>query len=927
MAQHLYGRSEDDAAVRSYDRGLVIVAGDSGIGKTSFLSSLAGERTEDDLVASPITLRAILGSLQGSLAEALGDCLHQYTVQNPETAQAVWATIKTAAARLVDATGRQAGSLLISRAYEFLESKLGKEASGAIRAVLKEVLRPASATYEDRLESLVLPDTAADIAAITREVAHHTKRRLVLLLDGGERLAPDDRSLLAELATSLQGIDTLVIVCVNSSTNEGADVVRMSEGRDAPCHRLVALQRTEIYEWLAARGVPETSWDAIVHASSGYPLFIEDAIRLVHGGTSLTKIKAPIRFESLLRASWDALEPGMQLIVTRLAGFADPPTDEFLREYLNYSYLELSTLRKRLVSTGVFISRADDDVWFHERRRKHIWEMLLTDGDRRAVSGEILAAIRSHTISSGVISAWISSAIPSVVRQALPSERDEYVDNLISLTDHELGLLWALLEVREPNGQRGVFCETSDVVRYATVRAGFRGDAVGAIERLANMQMVHMATNEHLSIICLITPDAFAQAALIGEIEQRFQVRPVPRFATSAFEAFIRPLLGHFKAATISLGAGSLANHRDAMRQLPDETHGTSSPTSALGVDISADGHPVTITALFDTQDDQRAARDRISERYSSSLASRSSLRGLTDLPPVRVRFGRYQELLASFELTRSTNSAADAEELLNLYRKAAECFSLFQRHISNEEASALGISRRLRYVLDSSQWPTSWTEYLVGGNGEREPDLIDWAGPRPSFFDPLLELRMRAQEMLDPSESILHATIHGGAEPSIVHPLRMAVERLAKHGREFNRGLPLVEIPLDESVLASRITDERALLAAISAELAEASIVTEPLSDTDSVVVVISEVDPGLELSRWHARTYRICDLKHQVAVRVLPAGTHIPTFRDPVSHLRTLGFDYDESAIAWVSGGSATSIVGRPLGFDDSDVRLTGR
>lgn len=929
VVQHLYGRDDDESAVRSRDNGLVIVAGDSGIGKTRFLANLADGWNDGDLVAAPITLGAVRGSLQGALADAIGDCLHQYTVLNPEAARALWTTIKTAAVQLADATGRQAGQLLVSRAFEFLESKIGKEAAGAVRAVLSEVLRPASANYEQRLEAFVVPDTAADLTHIARELAKHTGRRLVLLLDAGERLAADDRSLLTELATSLEGVPVLIVVCVNSSTAEGAELVRTTEGRDAYCHRIGALDRRSIYEWLAAEDVPRSSWDAIVHTSSGYPLFIADALRLVQGGASLAAIQSPVRFEALFRASWQALEPGLQLIVTQLAAFADPPSDEFLCAYLNRNRLEWSTLRKRLVASGVFVSRADGDEWFHERRRQYVWNTLLTNDDRNIVSGEVLSAIRSWTSSSNEIEGWIPGAIPSAVRQVPPTERGSYVDNLLSLTRYELGILWALLEVTEPSGKQGQFSETREVVRYAAIRAGFRGDPVTAIERLVELEMAYIAGNQHTSIICPIVPDAFAHAALIGEIERTFEVAPIPRFASSAFEAFVRHNLVPFETAVISLGAGSLANHRNAMAELSGtaEAPRSLSQTPGLGVDIEADGHPVTITVAFETKEHRDAARGRLSQRLAFARVGHVTLRGMTNLPPTRSRHRRYRNLLITLNLERSVVSTPEITALVEGCQQTAECFSIFRKYISDEDASALGLMEPLRYLVDGSGWPTSSAEFLVAGSGQRESALVEFTGEAASAFDPLLELRLRAQGILEPQERIVLSTLRSGAHHEMAHPLRKAVERVEERGRAFNRDLPRIEVSLDETELADRIFQERSVVTELTREIVDASIVADPPDSRGSLVVAVSEPEGEHVWYRFGATCFEIADGSDRVDVRVLPRGT--PNYRGGYrsGYLQWLGFDYADSLISAVSDGEATSIIGPLLGYDREDVRLTPR
>lgn len=927
MASRVFGRDRELATVQAQTSGIVVLAGDSGVGKSTMLASLSHPWRRGVLVGAPVVLRSIQGSLQAAIAEALGDCLHQFTVDNPQDAREIWATLKATAGRLAAATGRHGGELVVARAFEFVESKLGKDASKVLRGVLSEVLTPDSARLEDRLGALVLPDTAADLVEIANEVARHTESQVVVLLDAGERLTAEDRGLLAEVASALRGCPIVVVVCVNSSIVEGADLVRLVEARDADVLRVGAMSWEHIYEWLESENVPQVSWNYIAHASSGYPLFISLAIGLVHSGSVVNIAQIPPSFRALLEAGWRSLEPGLQKVATRLAVFADPPSDEFLQSYLGLDVLEWPIVRRRLLENGAFVKRADGQEWFHERRRYHLWNELLSDSERYAVSSEAIESIRTRLESTGVIERWVTPALPIVGRNTRPSGENKYLRALFALGDDELAILWSLLEVVEPNGERGEFAETVELVRYASMRAGFTGDPLAAIENLVRHEMAYTAANDHSAIICPVLPDAFAKAALIGEIEHRFGVSVSPRFASSAFGAFIRPDMGPFDQAQISLGEGTRANHVAALDGLvkSGDTFRLRTRIHGLAVDIDVDGIPVTSTVLFESDEHRDSARDRVFKRHESGRVGRVRLRSLEILPPTRVRYGRYRDILMGLASMVPGPEFSGPQEIIEWRTHVSSILEIVRAELGDRDASALGLGCGFRYLVDASRWPAGFAEYEVTGSAVGGASIIDDAeGILP--LDPLLELKLRSRGLLSPAERLTRTSVRSGSALGSSSPFVVVAEMLQERGRRFNRRLPPVLISLDESELARQIAGERRAAEGLEAAIRSAGFPSGKAAGC-SIVVLLCEMTDAAAWFRWSATSYEVLDGRGETEVRILREYDSRRTWEDAPGYLRSLGLACPDNSLSRIHDGEASAVLAPLLGYDDEDVLMGSR
>lgn len=924
-ADNLYGRDAEHFKVIHGPGGVMLITGDSGIGKSTFLVALTAGWRPTDLLAAPISLGSVRGSLQSAFATGLGDCLHQYMIAEPEPGKLIWDRLRDVVTRASTGAARQIGEIAVGVAFTYVESKFGKDFTKVIRAALTEVLQPTTESFDAQLAQLIVPDAAIELLSLAGEIAKYTGRRLVILLDDGDRLSADDRALLAELA-STQDDAVRILVCANDADSGGAEVRRMVRARNARSLRLEALSEPAIEAWLDAEGIPSARWETIVHVSSGYPMFIAEAVRLTKDDVSLAEIQAPDSFDALLEASWRALDNELQVIATKLAGYADPPETAFLADYLGIEQLRFLAARRSLIDRGVFVRRADGQEWFHERRRVHLWHRILGSEERRHVAQLAMAASRKWLDSHSRIDAWIFASIPSLVRELPEDERDDYLAKLLVLGREELALLWAMMEIIEPDGQFGLFADTGKIVQYASVRAQPMVNPLAALERLTELGLIGGAANDQMSITGMVTPHALGLAALIGEIERAFSVRPVQRLASSAFNAFIRGDLAPFNAAVISLGEDSVSAQRSAFGELQknEKAFRPLEKTPGLGLVFTFDDEPVSVTATFDSPKQRDGARQKIQDR--SSASSRLTVRRMLDLPPDRVRCARYGLLMKELGLGSTKQTMTGAGDLLEHLDRRSRTIAILRTATNEYEAAVLRIAGARRYLLDADGAPQNWVEYEVfGGRDGGAVEIHPEGGPLRE--DPLRDLRLRAAGVLKPDEQILRRTARYSHDGEVLHPLREVVDFVEKNGRAFNRLLPKVRVAFDGNELAAAIQAELAVRAGLRAALAADGLAKQDTSPDDSLFIGLYTESPEVEgWAGWMATTFGVADGRGTITVHVLPEGASITMWKPSVEELHSVGID-DPALIRSSGNGGASYVLADLLGYDADDIRFDDR
>lgn len=914
----LFGREADREAVGSAADGFTLVVGDSGIGKSSFLSSLTSW-PGDPLLSSPIVLKSLEGSLQTALADAIGDCMSQYLNDAPDVHSA-WAVVKSIGARAKTITGREIGRAVLSRALTFAESKLGEDVVDIGKKVLGDVSKGGMLGFDDQLAAVRVPDRAQELCDIAAEFSQAVGRPIVLRFDNAERLVPSDHGLLAELVDAVVG-EVRIVACITPHHSSGDEIIRAVSMRGGAAHELLPLARPAIETWLGSARVPQARWDTIIRLSSGYPFFIADAVRLSDDEASLDEISAPNGFEALMRASWTSIPEGIRATAARLAPFVDPPSDDFLLQYLGFDALQWGILTDTLLQAGIFVRRSDDTVWFHDRRRAFIWEKTLDPKSRKHVAQAAFAAVASWLDGLGSFDLWVPSATAILARVTEPTSAESSIGDLITLSDGAIALLWGLIEIVEPGSSRAPYAEISEVVRHSEARSGLVLNGLATMNELDAKNFIETREADDVRLVRSKMRDNTEYAALLGEIQLRFHVFPQPRLASAAFDAFVRPVIGAFDAAVITLGRSSLVDHKDQAKLLRDPNHiGSADKPVTLGATLTIDEQQVSFTAKFATPE----ARDEAERSVLgiAGLTSRVQVDRVVPMPKPRLRYARYRLAAETLGLELLKTEAPQPEEIvafLDLRAKYAEALGTVS---TSEEREVLHLGLR-RYLVDMQRMPGSWTSFEVRtGTVLATQDVTELA---LDLRDPLLELKLRDEGFLTGGERIVRTTTRFGPKHSIPHPLTAVLDDIDKAGKSYNSGLRSVLFGPDPEVLEQEILQEREQLRKTIGALESVGVEGKAPQRRSLLVGFWEDTDAGWgsDFGNWSTCVLEPDDDAGAVVVRRL-SRSPLDTSTWPEVTVPDVFADHVGLKVARWHDGDASYVIAPLLGYGDHDARM---
>lgn len=923
----MIGRSESVARVAELKTLVVLIAGDSGVGKSEFLISLEG-KSPKDLVPGPRLLGSSRGSLQTSLVDQLSEALWTYGEKNSSELGRLRADLIRLFDRASVATTREISKVLLARLLSALKGKFGEEVVDLAKSVAPDLLSQGNNPLADRLSDVTMSDLASHLLSLADDIAVLLDGRVVLRLDQADVLADDDLALLGEISS--REIERVRIYVTFSTVAPDADnVLARLEARGAGRLDLYGLLREDLEGWLAHEQIPRRVWASIERATNGYPFFVVDAIELEKAGTSLEKIAAPNGMESLLKLRWGGLDPSLQVLGLKLAAFAEVPSDEFLRAYLGLSGPEWTVARNALRSAGVFVDRPDGTVWFHDRRRNYIWQALMTDSDRADLSNDVLSSLREWQTGQTYIEPWVLTCLPRLVSgSAAKGEGDSGLRTIVDLGRAELCLLFSIIELVEPGSDNDQFVDTSAVVSYSTARFGEPVDPVGTLERLQGFGLVHVASNDRASIICLVMRVPLGYPTLLATIEERIGRLPVPHFASTMFDYAIRPMLGPFLAASIGVGFGGLraqvaAWHELRQREVQESRHFRSIP--ALGVVATAEGQEFTSTIIFNSNEDREVSALRIGQSEERADGPDDfQILSVENLPAPRVPWARFAHLQDLLGLGNAKVAVPTKLDLISQLEARVQILNYIGVALPPSDSSALGITTPSRLLIDVEDEQAGPAEFVVSGSATPSVTRISLASPADALGDPLLELKFRRDALIGYTERIQLRSVRSLAPSEIDHPFVQVVKSLSERGREFNRSLDRITIVPDERQLALAFKKERDLRESLLVELARRSLVDlgAGAQNFSTYVELWLSHEEGWG-SSWRAERFDFDDGQGSVRVVVSDSAPDRPGWDLSDEQVTSMGFT-GQKLVRSVRG-FADGIVGALLGFDHGDIRIS--
>jgi hypothetical protein len=915
-----------------------LLLGDAGVGKSTVLAAAQQARRDDAVVPSPIQLTNSPGGLQLALLEALGAAVADLAT-NETAARRAGRVLADAGRRLAEARLGGLRAAVANRLLDIVGARLGETTADLIRDFAAELRTSVDEQLAARISAASDKDVIDLIVSLSRDVeALADGKQIILALDDAHRLGEDDLRRLADLVVDLPAGTSLraSFTTWDSESRSRAEWL-IAEGV-GPIN-LLGLSFEAVTEWLIDQELPSKYAGEIIRVTAGYGLHVAAAIGLLHSGEPLENVgrMSPNRvLAAQTSRAWRQLDSLSQLAATKLSVMSDPLPSDRAARLTGLDLMEWNVLRGRLVDSGIFTG--SDSWWFHELRRRYIWDNLLDEAARSTALRAALAETREAITAGATPEAVIQFGRLSV--QCVELLADDFLTGAASASREELAVAAALIELEEPQ-EPPVALDAEDVLLHARIAFEATGDLVKALHQLSGRGLVYVASAEHTTAAVATWRSNEVYFLLAGRAAAELGRLPTPRLATALFKSSISPRLGSFKLAKYGIGAPSIGHLAlDGLELLRSEEngivhYGRKGPTLVLRA--SHGGTPFYGVISYDRPDGvgvASAALDGLTERVGAhELRLIDVLPHPMDAVPSR-RFVRAAEIIVD----RSLGSVVSAGRP-NL--RMAERLPLDEE--MSKRAALLAAVRglcsaqeRLAYHLEEWEgylyfdWEDGFETALVRGRAGayrlHEELQTDLTSPFHRF-----ELAQIAELSHDEHLGLIAAKAGRRDE----HPLVYELGRLQAEAIKFNKAQRPVSVHLDAGVLEEAVGQAQRRLAADLAELlpifGSKSSIWKPGMGHRAYLLI----DPGLQDTQFAfpSSSLTLMGIKrnthndYSVRVKILPADC-----TEGEGRLRLLGahdrlfseFGIDSGHIDGVSLGVTTVKLAGLLGHMENEVRI---
>ena len=845
----LIGRNQDSQSLLACPGKVVLVAGDSGVGKSELLR-VSQEVSESALAPPPEALRSAPGALQRGLLDSLAAAVVEVT-KDKSTAEHVGRMLVAAAGRVVDIHLKDLASGVGRQLLGIVSNRVSPELADLLSNFAQQLVTTVDAELSARINNASDPDVVdlvCNFAAEVRTLADG--RDLVLALDDGDRLPESDRRYLADLADQLPD-GVVVRVAFSTWSAETRDQVDELVRLGVKSIELEGLDEFAVRQWLVAEGLPG-EWAARVRkTTNGYALHVAAAIELLRQTSSIAELDGMQRSDvigAMTRQVWRDLDTVLKSEARRLCAFSSPLTSEEAAEYLGLKLDVWHAIRHSLVDFRIFTGQPP---WFHELRRRYIWKELL-DGDERE---QVLnRAIEYRKQQLGLPDAPPEAFVQFAELTALNTsalERDPHLAAVINADRDEVAIAGALIELAQPSLEA---FNAETVFLYAHQMFGTTGDLGAALQRLGDNGFVDIASSPQATVLVPTWGSKEVVLLFAGRSAGELGRLPTPSLATAVFETELRPQLGTFRSGTYGLGAPRISElSRLAAQQQRIQPDGVV-PVGKLGPNLllryQYDDLPLYAALAYNDETERDAAANRLngwSSRRDDHTVSVVDC--LIDPRPCIPSLHLFlaMERLTGTSLVNATNGPSTHPRKLDVtislddeMRQRALTLETTRRLCTAEERLACSLERPIGYLYRGTV-ENSEAIHVIGRTGavRFEGDVT------VEFANPLYRVQLSRLADLQFGERLGLATWHLGSQQTdpVLHELTWVFQQAAKSNEQQLRVL----VKLDRNVLegliatssARQATDAIRLMTALDMDVSREDLLKRGVLGSQTCVLI----------------------------------------------------------------------------------------
>lgn len=944
----LYGRDDLVDRVTRSRAPLLLVTGDSGVGKSEVLAR--AQRNATDGVAPPVvTLDTSPGALQRGLLQALGSALANVMERRGavdhvarRVEQAALAMARERATELAKAVGAE----LLAVARHRLSPQFGE----GIADFIRHLRASADSAIGARISAATDATVAETLVALAAEVAELADDApLLLSLDAAESMTSADRGVLGDLARSLP--DTFRIragFATFSAVHRQAADELLAVGPVVQEQTIRGLTLEAVAEWLRDVGIDPALAERVCAVTDGYPLLVQSVIMDIRAGGEIEDAPLHKQFAAQTELAWNALDPSARACARRLAVLPRPLPAPKGAELCGMSLSEYADAVDRLRRGFILSTQVNGTAWFHNQRRAFVRSKLT--GDEVADASSRAAELVLDQLETSNDLAWVQPCSELVADATALLAADSKLADAVELPRPQLAVCAALIELAEK--QNDFVVSGDELLRHARAWFGARGDLVPALRDLAHRNLVALVEQDHAAAV-LPQWSLMPMVTLQGRAAAEFDRLPVPSLTTLFFVLGLRRPLGRFERLAYGLGrpswtaiAQSLFEPRKPIAEVrASAAFGEMNP--ALLVRGRIGGRPIYCAARYQSVELREEAVDELRGLTADLLGETLEVGAILPSPGPVVASDRFITALErasgrsidrSVGLGRLKHHLREPFPLEDAMEMKAQTLSLLRQLCSPRERTAADLHE-----------PTAWhwlseNDWVIQGavRGTGEGSVRHTRMPVVETNDPYRIYRLIDAFDLPPRASLGRYQHAAGAEWKNVDPVMDIVSYVSEAMRDFNGTQQPLHLrfeadELRDALLKARrraLTDARALVDVLPI-LGERR--QPPVPQALYLVVIRTDPTAGLFYGEYLNAHYEVVPSdtsEEQVHVALIdeldrtidgpPEGeAPFDYFRRRANRVMQAGFSRDAADPIQV-GGDAETLIARLLGYNTRDVRF---
>lgn len=935
----IYGREAQIASVARSRAPILLVIGDSGVGKSEVLIH-AQQCSPEGVAPDPITLDRSPGNLQRGLLHALAGALARITEQRG-VVDDVGRRVERAALALAREQATELAKAVGAELLALVRGKLGSEFGEGIAAFVRHLRAESGTDIRSRIGAASDPSIAQTVVGLANELLDLAEGApLLLALDAAESMTPADRGVLADLAGPLAEDVCLRVGFATSNLRQQEAVDELlAVGAGVQTEVIRGLDQPSVAAWLREVHLDAGLAERTHRVTGGYPLLVQSVIADIRAGGRIDNVPVHKHFAAQTELAWNALDPTARACARRLAVLPEPLPDRLCAELCAMSLPEYADAIERLRRGFILATVVNGRPWFHEQRRTFV-RARLTQEELADASSRAATIVLEHLRETEDLG-WVQPLSELAAEATTLLKTDPQLAAAVELPRAELAVCAALIELAEK--QHEFVVHGDDLLRHARAWFGANGDLVPALRALAERDFVALLERPHISVARPKWP-LMTMVTLQGRAAREFGRLPIPSLTSLFFALGVKPALGSFERFAYGVGrpswtaiAHSLLEPRKPIADVrASPSFGELKP--ALLARGHMGGRPLYCAARYESASDRDETLRKLEALDTELFNERLRLDEVLSSPGIAVASERFViglDRAAGERVEQTSGKQLSIEEAMEL---KAQTLILIRSLCSPRE----------RIAADLNQ-PASWhwlagDDWVIQGavRGAGDGAVHHTRPPVVETNDPYRIYRLIDVLDLPPSASLGRYRHELGTSWKEADPVADIVGYLADAMRDFNgtqqpRTLRLDADDLRNALLDARrraLADARALTAMLPV-LGERRRPPKP----EALYLVLIRTDPaaGLFYGEYLSAHYEtvqsetseeevhvaLIDSVDTTADRPRDGESPLDFFRRQSNQIMQAAFDRD-AADPIQTAGDAQTLIARLLGYDGRDLRL---